>query len=253
MGSAVRTGARPPQTVRVPRRVPLSRWNGAPPTRAASRWRLRVTHSGRSSNHVRAQPGQGRAHDGVTPPARARPDAPAAWYPRRRPAPPAASPARCSAPGDPSGAAGVHSQGGAVRPSAWPRVAGAARGEPPVASRTRRGGWRAWSRVTRAARAGAAWATAPRAPVGLWRQQDQHTAAGQTAHPPHGPALVRCGLAGAGPLCGRCQARDVTPHAPLRPAWTCGETVCHVRVTRDGEAPTSPIKRQGYWRSPAGQ
>ena len=46
-----------PQIVRVPRRVPLSRVKGATPPRAASRWRLSVPNSGRSSSSVRAQTG----------------------------------------------------------------------------------------------------------------------------------------------------------------------------------------------------
>jgi hypothetical protein len=50
-------GALPPQVVRVPRRVPLSRLSGAAPTRAAMRWRLHVPHSGRSSRSVRAHTG----------------------------------------------------------------------------------------------------------------------------------------------------------------------------------------------------
>jgi hypothetical protein len=52
-----RTGARPPQIVRLPRRVPRARLKGATPTRAARRWRLNVPHAGRSSHRVRAQTG----------------------------------------------------------------------------------------------------------------------------------------------------------------------------------------------------
>jgi hypothetical protein len=55
--SVARTGARPPQIVRLPRRGPLSRFKGATPTRAASRWRFNVPNSGRSSRRVRAQTG----------------------------------------------------------------------------------------------------------------------------------------------------------------------------------------------------
>ena len=47
----------PPKVVRVPRREPLSRLNGATPTRAAMRWRLKVPTSGRSSPSVRAHTG----------------------------------------------------------------------------------------------------------------------------------------------------------------------------------------------------
>ncbi len=57
MYTAARTWARPPQTVRVPRRVPLSRGKGATPTRAARRWRLKVPHCCRSSRKVRDHTG----------------------------------------------------------------------------------------------------------------------------------------------------------------------------------------------------
>ena len=57
MYKAARTWARPPHVVRVPRRVPLSRLNGATPTRAAMRWRLKAPNSGRSSTSVRAHTG----------------------------------------------------------------------------------------------------------------------------------------------------------------------------------------------------
>ena len=47
-------GARPPQTVRLPLSVPLSRLNGATPTRAAIFLRSRVPSSGSSAMRVRA-------------------------------------------------------------------------------------------------------------------------------------------------------------------------------------------------------
>ena len=53
----VRMAGASPQMVRVPRRVPLSRVKGATPPRAASRWRLSVPNSGRSSSSGRAQTG----------------------------------------------------------------------------------------------------------------------------------------------------------------------------------------------------
>jgi len=41
----------------------------------------------------------------------------------------------------------------------------------------------------------------------------------------------------------------VTTHAPLRSQRTTAQSVCHVRVLGDGDAPTSPVKIQGYQRS----
>jgi hypothetical protein len=41
----------------------------------------------------------------------------------------------------------------------------------------------------------------------------------------------------------------MTTHAPLRSQGIKAESVCHVRVLGDGDAPTSPIKIQAYWRS----
>ena len=43
----------------------------------------------------------------------------------------------------------------------------------------------------------------------------------------------------------------MTTHAPLRSQWTKAQSVYHVRGLGDGESPTSLIKIQGYWRSPA--
>ena len=57
LDSVARTGTRPPPIARLPRSVPRSRVNGATPTKAASRWRLNVPNSGRSTNSVRAQTG----------------------------------------------------------------------------------------------------------------------------------------------------------------------------------------------------
>ena len=52
MYRAARTRARPPQTVRLPRRVPLSRLKGATPTRAAICRRSSVPNSGRQAGIV---------------------------------------------------------------------------------------------------------------------------------------------------------------------------------------------------------
>jgi hypothetical protein len=38
----------------------------------------------------------------------------------------------------------------------------------------------------------------------------------------------------------------VTTHAPLRSQRTKAKSVCHGRVLGDGDAPTSPVKIQGY-------
>lgn len=57
MASAARTAARPPQIVWRPRRVPLSRVSGAPPTRAASCLRFRRPRSGNSASRGAAEPG----------------------------------------------------------------------------------------------------------------------------------------------------------------------------------------------------
>ena len=54
---AVRPWARPPQIVRAPRRVPLSRCKGARPTHAARGWRRKGPHSGRSRTRVLAHTG----------------------------------------------------------------------------------------------------------------------------------------------------------------------------------------------------
>src|SRR5262249_39893861 len=57
MYKTARTGARPPQMVRLPAHVPLSRFNGATPTRAAISWRLSRPSSGRSASRVVATTG----------------------------------------------------------------------------------------------------------------------------------------------------------------------------------------------------
>ena len=57
MESARRTWARPPQQRRRPRRVPLSRLNGATPTRAAICWREQAPSSGKSASRVAAAAG----------------------------------------------------------------------------------------------------------------------------------------------------------------------------------------------------
>ena len=54
MYSAARTRARPPQTIRLPRRVPPSRFSGATPTSAAIWWRDSWPSSGRFASRVRA-------------------------------------------------------------------------------------------------------------------------------------------------------------------------------------------------------
>ena len=40
----------------------------------------------------------------------------------------------------------------------------------------------------------------------------------------------------------------MTTHAPLRSQRTQAQAVCHVRGLGDGDAPTSPVKIQGYWQ-----
>ena len=55
--SPARTGARPPQQARVPRKVPLSRLKGATPTRAAMAFRSSVPSSGSSRMRVAAVTG----------------------------------------------------------------------------------------------------------------------------------------------------------------------------------------------------
>jgi hypothetical protein len=60
LSQAARPWARPPQPVRVPCRVPRARGTGAPPTRAARRWRLTRPHAGRSRR-------TGRGHTGPMP------------------------------------------------------------------------------------------------------------------------------------------------------------------------------------------
>src|SRR5438552_1188655 len=57
MYSTARTAARPPQQVRAPRRVPLSRFSGATPTKAAICLRSSVPNSGRSASRVRLNTG----------------------------------------------------------------------------------------------------------------------------------------------------------------------------------------------------
>ncbi len=57
MSSPARPGARPPQTRRRPHKVPLSRANGATPTRAAICWRVRRPSSGRWATRVRLTTG----------------------------------------------------------------------------------------------------------------------------------------------------------------------------------------------------
>src|SRR2546426_8983447 len=57
MYNTVRTCARPPQMVRRPRRVPLSQFSGATPTKAAICCRVSVPNSGSSSRNVWAHTG----------------------------------------------------------------------------------------------------------------------------------------------------------------------------------------------------
>ena len=57
MYSAARTVALPPQQLRLPRRVPLSRLRGATPTKAAICWRVRAPVSGSSAKRVRERTG----------------------------------------------------------------------------------------------------------------------------------------------------------------------------------------------------
>ena len=52
MYRTARTGDRPPQIIRRPRSLPLSRLNGATPTSAAIFLRLSVPSSGNSANSV---------------------------------------------------------------------------------------------------------------------------------------------------------------------------------------------------------
>lgn len=57
MYRAERTGARPPQIRRLPRRVPLSQLNGHTPTKALMPWRFSVPSSGRLAIRVRVLTG----------------------------------------------------------------------------------------------------------------------------------------------------------------------------------------------------
>ena len=60
MYSAPRTTARPPQVVRRPRKVPLSRFKGATPTNAAIWWRVKLLSSGSSAISVRLRTAHAR-------------------------------------------------------------------------------------------------------------------------------------------------------------------------------------------------
>ena len=204
MDQAAREGVRPPQTVRVPLRVPRSRGQGATPPRAARRWRLQGPNSGRSSH-------KGRVHPGPRPGTRR-------------------STSSCSR------------QTGLARrmvSSAASRVARRASSHVIGAWISARRRWdappRRWCSAVRLAMRGrrrarrgegaipaASLVTAQRSPVG---RQARSNGAGATSLPTHTwddrptpdwPGLARYGLYRTGPRFGLCADGDVTTHAPLR-------------------------------------
>jgi hypothetical protein len=135
----------------------------------------------------------------------------------------------------------------------------APRSRPPGASRTIRVGGRACTRSTSVTTPPASWGTAHRAPAGRTALSPWACATSiptthgtATRRTPVGPPLQRRALRHQTP--GRaCGVQDVTTHAPLRSRRTNAASVSHVQGRGEGDSPTSPLKIQGCWRSPAGQ
>src|SRR5712692_10266963 len=109
-------------------------------------------------------------------------------------------------------------------------------------------GWRACTRSTRVITPMASLGTAHRSPEG--RRAMSNWALATSIPTKHGTSLLRT------PVCPTLQRRaqwhqttvralgvqDVTTHAPLRSRRTKAQSVYHVRVLRDGDSPTSPLK-----------
>src|SRR5439155_23254210 len=107
---------------------------------------------------------------------------------------------------------------------------------------------RACSRATSGTRPLASLGTGQRSPAG--RRAMSHWALATSIPIKHGTSTMGT------PVCPTLQRRapwhqttvrawgvqDVTTHAPLRSRRTKAQSVYHVRVLRDGDAPTSPLK-----------
>jgi hypothetical protein len=132
-----------------------------------------------------------------------------------------------------------------------PAVATAAvamRSRPPAAANTIRMGWSVCSRSPSVTMPPVSCGTVQRSPEG--RTAISHWAFAtsiptqqgtSTIGTPVGPPLPRRALRHQTTVWA-CGAPDVTPHAPLRSAWTKAQSVCHVQALSDGESPTSPNK-----------
>src|ERR1700675_5147307 len=109
-------------------------------------------------------------------------------------------------------------------------------------------GWRVCARSTSVAPPLASLGTAQRSPEG--RRAMSNWALATSIPIKHGTSLIRT------PVCPTLRIRapwhqttvrargvqDVTTHAPLRSQGTKAQSVYHVRVLRDGDSPTSPLK-----------